>query len=98
MLGEGVAYDIGVGVPALLIGGFAVGAAFGTSAAARGSRTQRRLLRPQPPLYAAIAALLAPDSWAPSLAVDISRVIVVLILPVGFFAGRNRARPRLRRG
>ena len=86
MLGEGVAYDIGVGVPALLIGGFAVGAAFGTSAGEGVRERSGAFFARNLPLYAAIAALLAPDSWAPSLAVDISRVIVVLILPVGFFA------------
>ncbi|MFN8149835.1 MAG: hypothetical protein U0R24_01745 [Solirubrobacterales bacterium] len=84
-LGEGVAYDIGVGVPALLIGGFAVGAAFGTKAG-EGARERSGAFFARNLLYAAIAALLAPDSWAPDIAVDISRVIVVLILPVGFFA------------
>jgi predicted permease len=39
-----------------------------------------------PPLYAAIAALIAPDSLAPDLLVDISRGVVVALLPIGFFA------------
>jgi predicted permease len=39
-----------------------------------------------PPLYAAIAALLAPDSLAPNLLVDISRGAVIALLPIGFFA------------
>ena len=38
------------------------------------------------PLYAAVLALLAPDSLAPDVLVDISRIVVVAILPVGFFA------------
>jgi predicted permease len=85
-VGEAVAYDIGVGAPALLIGAFAVGAAFGASAGTgRRERTGAFFAR-NLPLYAAIAALLAPESLAPDVLVDISRVIVVALLPVGFFA------------
>ncbi len=85
-LGEAVAYDVAVGAPALLIGAFATGATFGTRAgsgvrARTGSFFARNL-----PLYAAVAALIAPDSLAPELAVDISRIVVVSILPIGFFA------------
>ena len=85
-VGEAVAYDIGVGAPALLLGAFAVGAAFGTTA---GSGTRQRtgaFFARNLPLYAAIAALVAPESLAPDVLVDISRVVVVAILPVGFFA------------
>ena len=39
-----------------------------------------------PPLYAALAALVAPDALAPDILVDLSRVLVVAILPLGFFA------------
>ena len=85
-LGEGVAYDIGVGVPALLIGGFAVGAAFGTKAGTGARERSGAFFARNLPLYAALLALIAPDAWAPDVLVDISRVIVVLILPVGFFA------------
>lgn len=85
-LGEGVAYDVGVGVPALLIGGFAVGAAFGTKAGSGAKERSGAFFARNLPLYAAVLALLAPDAWAPDVLVDISRVIVVLILPVGFFA------------
>ncbi len=85
-VGEAVAYDVGVGAPALLIGAFAVGAAFGTTAGSgRRERTGAFFAR-NLPLYAAVAALLAPDSLAPDVLVDISRVVVVAILPVGFFA------------
>lgn len=85
-LGEGVAYDIGVGVPALLIGGFAVGAAFGTKAGEGARERTGSFFARNLPLYAAILALFAPAAWAPDVLVDISRVIVVLLLPVGFFA------------
>jgi len=85
-LGEAVAYDVGVVTPAMLIGGFAVGAAFGAGAGSGARARTRSFFARNLPLYAALLALLAPDAWAPDLAVDISRVIVVLILPVGFFA------------
>ena len=85
-LGEAIAYDILVSNPALLVGGFAVGAAFGEKA---GEGPRARLiafLTRNPPLYAAIAALLAPASLAPELAVDASRIAVIALLPIGFFA------------
>jgi predicted permease len=85
-LGEAVAYDIGVGAPALLLGGFAVGAAFGTRAGTGARERSGAFFARNLPLYAGVLALLAPDSLAPDVLVDISRVIVVLILPVGFFA------------
>jgi malate permease and related proteins len=85
-LGEGVAYDIGVGAPALLLGGFAVGAAFGTRAGSGARERSGAFFARNLPLYAGVLALLAPDSLAPDILVDISRVIVVAILPVGFFA------------
>jgi malate permease and related proteins len=85
-LGEAVAYDVLVSGPGLLLGAFAVGAAFGDRAGEGiRERTQAFFLR-NPPLYAAIAALLAPDALAPDLLVDASRVIVIAILPLGFFA------------
>ena len=85
-VGEAVAYDIGVGAPALLLGAFAVGAAFGTAAGTgRRERTGAFFAR-NLPLYAAVAALVAPEALAPDLLVDISRIVVVAILPVGFFA------------
>jgi predicted permease len=39
-----------------------------------------------PPLYAAIAGLLAPDALAPQVLVDLSQALIVAILPIGFFA------------
>jgi malate permease and related proteins len=85
-LGEAVVYDVTVSAPVLLIGAFAVGAAFGEKA---GEGVRERMIAfftRNPPLYAAIAALLAPDSLAPNVLVDASRVVVVAILPIGFFA------------
>ena len=85
-LGQAVVYDVIVSVPSLLLLGFGVGAAFGTKA---GEGTRDRVIAfftRNPPLYAAILALLAPDSWAPNMLVDISRGVVIALLPIGFFA------------
>jgi malate permease and related proteins len=85
-LGQAVVYDVVVSIPSLLLLGFGVGAAFGTKA---GEGARERLVAfftRNPPLYAAILALLAPDSWAPDTLVDISRGVVIALLPIGFFA------------
>ena len=85
-LGEAVAYDILVSAPALLLVAFAVGAALGDRA---GEGPRERVLAfftRNPPLYAAIAALIAPDALAPDALVDASRVAVVALLPIGFYA------------
>jgi len=85
-LGEAVAYDVAVGSPALLLGAFSAGAAFGTKAGEGARQRTSAFFARNLPLYAAIAALLAPASLAPDILVDISRVVVVAILPIGFFA------------
>jgi predicted permease len=85
-LGQAVVYDVIVAAPCLLLMAFGTGAAFGTKA---GEGFRQRLVAfftRNPPLYAAIAALLAPDSLAPDVLVDVSRVAVIALLPIGFFA------------
>jgi malate permease and related proteins len=85
-LGEAVVYDVVVVTPSLLLLAFGAGATFGTRA---GESPRERLVAfftRNPPLYAAIAALLAPDSLAPDALVDVSRGMVVALLPIGFFA------------
>lgn len=85
-LGEAVVYDISVSGPSLLLLGFGTGAAFGTKV---GEGFRERLIAfftRNPPLYAAIAGLLVPNSFAPDVLVDISRGFVVALLPIGFFA------------
>jgi predicted permease len=85
-LGEAVVYDVAVAAPSLLLLGFGTGAAFGTRA---GEGFRDRIVAfftRNPPLYAAVAALLVPDSLAPDVLVDVSRGIVVALLPIGFFA------------
>jgi hypothetical protein len=85
-LGQAIAYDILVSAPALLLVGFAVGAAFGDRAGEGPRERVVAFYTRNPPLYAAIAALLAPDALAPDSLVDASRVAVIALLPIGFFA------------
>jgi hypothetical protein len=85
-LSTAVLYDIAVSGPSLLLGAFAVGAAFGTKAGEGVRDRVRAFFTRNPPLYAAIAGLLAPDALAPAVLVDASQVLLVAILPLGFFA------------
>jgi hypothetical protein len=84
-LGEAVIYDVLVASPALFLGAFGIGAAFGTRAGETARERFRAFLTRNPPLLAAVAALLAPDSLAPDALVDASRVAVIALLPLGFF-------------
>jgi predicted permease len=85
-LSTAVLYDVLVTGPCLLLGAFAVGAAFGTRAGETPRERVRAFFTRNPPLYAAVAGLLAPDVLAPELAVDLSQALLVAILPLGFFA------------
>lgn len=84
-LGAAVSYDTLVMMPSLLLVGFSVGAAFGTHAQ-RPSERVRSFFTKNPVLYAAVAALLVPNSFAPDWTLDLTRLLVVAILPLGFFA------------
>jgi predicted permease len=81
-----VLYDVLVSGPSLLLGAFAIGAAFGTRAGEGPRERVRAFFTRNPPLYAAIAGLLAPGALAPQALVDVSQALVVAILPIGFFA------------
>ncbi len=81
-----VLFDVLVGGPCLLLGAFGVGAALGTKAGESPRQRVRAFFTRNPPLYAAIAGLLAPGALAPPVLVDISQAIVIAILPIGFFA------------
>ncbi len=85
-LSTAVLYDVMVSGPSLLLGAFAVGAAFGTKAGEGARERVRAFFTRNPPLYAAIAGLLAPEALAPDIAVDLSQALIVAILPIGFFA------------
>ena len=81
-----VLYDVLVTGPCLLLGAFAVGAAFGTKAGEGPRERVRAFFTRNPPLYAAIAGILAPKALAPGVLVDLSQALIVAILPIGFFA------------
>jgi predicted permease len=85
-LSEAVVYDVLVSGPALLLGAFSVGAAFGERAGETLGERVIAFFTRNPPLYAAALALIAPDVLAPNVLVDASRVAIVAILPLGFFA------------
>jgi predicted permease len=85
-LGEAVVYDVAVSSPALLLLGFGAGAAYGTKVGEGFGDRLIAFFTRNPPLYAAVAGLLVPDSLAPDVLVDISRGFVVALLPIGFFA------------
>lgn len=85
-LSQGVIYDVIVSGTALMLLAFGVGAAFGTRAGEGFKQRLRSFFLRNPLLYAGVLGLLAPTWLAPDLLVDVSRVMVMLILPVGFFA------------
>ena len=85
-LSTAVLYDVLVTGPSLLLGAFAVGAAFGNQGRREPRDRVRAFFTRNPPLYAAIAGLLAPGALAPNFLVDASQALVVAILPIGFFA------------
>ena len=83
-LGPAIAFDTVVSGPMFYGVGFAIGAAFGVAAGESRGERFRAFLR-NPPLYAVIAGLLAPDALAPDVLVDIAEVLAIAVLPVGFF-------------
>lgn len=85
-LPTGVLFDVLVGGPTLMIGAFGVAAAFGTRAGEGMQARVRTFFTRNPPLYAAVAGLLAPKALAPTVLVDASQILAVAILPIGFFA------------
>ena len=85
-LSTGVLFDVLVSGPALMLGAFGVGAAFGDQAG-QGLRDRAgAFLTRNPPLYAAILGFLAPRALAPEVLVNASQVLAIAVLPVGFFA------------
>jgi predicted permease len=85
-LSTGVLFDVLVSGPGLMLGAFGVAAAFGDRAGEGVRQRVRAFFTRNPPLYAAVLGLLAPDALAPAALVDASQVLAVAILPIGFFA------------
>jgi predicted permease len=85
-LSSSVLYDVLVSGPALMLGAFGVGAAFGDKAGEGLRERAKTFLTRNPPLYAAILGFLAPQALAPNFLVDGSQVLAIAVLPIGFFA------------
>jgi predicted permease len=82
-VGAALAFDTVVTGPMFWLFGFAIGAAFGTGAPESRRDRLRGFLR-NPPLWAVVAGLLAPESLAPDVLLDIAHVVVYALLPCGF--------------
>jgi predicted permease len=85
-IGRAAAFDALVTAPTLFLAVFAVGAAFGDKAGEGWRERLRNFFTRNPPLFAVIAALIAPDSLAPDTLVSASHVLVYALVPLGFFA------------
>lgn len=80
-----IAFDTLVSNVMLYTGGFAVGAALGTTAGQGAAERTRAFLTRNPVLPAVMAGLLVPDSFAPEVLVDAAKLAAFSLLPVGFF-------------
>jgi len=85
-LPEAVAYDALVQTSFLLTVIFGVAAAFGTKAGESARERLRAFVTRNPPLVAVGLGLLAPAAFAPDALVDLSRLLVYWLVPLGFFA------------
>jgi predicted permease len=84
-ISQAVAYDTLVQAPVFLTASFAVGAAMGTKAGDTPVQRVRAFFLRNPPLLATLAGLAAPNALAPDVLVDVARVVVFAMLPLGFF-------------
>lgn len=85
-VGQAITFDVLVTAPMLLLVGFGIGAGFGTRAGATPRERLRGFVLRNPPLFAFIAALLAPAWATPEWARETAAVAVLLMAPLGFFA------------
>ena len=83
-LGAAITYDVLVSGPMFFLVAFAVAAAFTTRGEPAAARVWTFIAR-NPPLIAVVAGLVAPDSLAPDVLVDIARAGVIALAPLGFF-------------
>jgi predicted permease len=83
-LGSAVAFDSAVSAPVFLIGAMALGALLGERTGPDEQRLVATLLR-NPPLWAVVAGLLAPESLAPDALLDLAHALVWVMIPLGFF-------------
>lgn len=85
-VGQAITYDVVVSATFLLLVGFAIGAGFGTRAGDTPRERLRSFVVRNPPLFAFLLALVAPQALSPDWARDAAQVAVLAAAPLGFFA------------
>jgi predicted permease len=83
---QALTFDLLVNVPLIFMIGFAVGAGWGEDVIDTPKDRIRAFFFRNPPLWAAIAALLFPSGILPDFFTSIGSIIVVVFVPIGFFA------------
>jgi predicted permease len=83
---DAVVYDSLVQQPLFFIGSFAIAAATGTKAGETVRERVRAFFVRNPPLVAILLGAVAPDALAPDVLVDASRLLVLSVPVLGFFA------------
>ena len=84
-LGPAIAYDALLSTPVILLFGFGIGAAFGTTAGEGARARLRSYVVRNPPLLALVAALVVPDAAVPDAVIDLGRTAALGLAPIGFF-------------
>ncbi len=82
---QAVAYDGLVTLPLFVLVSFSVGARFGSAGGASLREQLRTAVLRNPVLVAVLAGLLVPQAWAPSALVEPTHLMVLALLPLGFF-------------
>ncbi len=85
-IGLAVTWDVVVTPPAMLILGFAAGAAFGTKSGNTGRERTKAFFVRNPPLYALVLALVLPESLNPSWGPELAEILALAMAPIGFYA------------
>jgi predicted permease len=85
-LSDAVIYDSLVQQPLFFIGSFAIAAATGTKAGETVRERVRAFFVRNPPLIAILLGAVAPDALAPDALVDATRLLVLTVPVLGFFA------------
>lgn len=86
-LAQAIVYDMIVSVATFAIGGFVIGALFGTETTdLHPLAVLRTVVLRNPPLLAVVAGLLVPEAWAPDVLLEPAKVAVFAMLPLGFVA------------
>lgn len=86
-LAQAIVYDTIVSVATFAVGGFVIGALFGTTTTHLSPlAVLRTVLLRNPPLIAVVVGLLVPEAWAPDALLEPAKVAVFAMLPLGFLA------------